>query len=94
MSPAQPKSNPKIDQFLAEINKIQDHYQYTLTPSLQYTPNGIFPVLNIVDRPPKPLNPTEPTAPVSPTTEPTQDTTAPVQAPAAEAEQEPNIEAN
>lgn len=61
MSPAnQKKQNPKLDQFLKEINRVCDHYQYSLKATLQFSPNGIVPTMSVVDKPPKPLDETQP----------------------------------
>lgn len=61
MSPANDKKpNPKVQQFLDEINRVCDHYQYTMQPILTYTPNGIIPQMRVIDKPPKPLNETQP----------------------------------
>ena len=57
------KTNPKVDQFLADINKVCDHYQYSLQPQLRMGKDGIFPVLNIIDRPPKPMDDPTPESP-------------------------------
>ncbi len=62
MSPAplqpspQVKQNPKLDQFLKDLNKLLEHYQYALVPSLDVRVSGIIPALRIIDKPPKPLD--------------------------------------
>lgn len=55
MSSANKQDNPKMKQFLEEINKVCDHYQYVLKPTLNLTPQGIFPQLTVIDKPPKPM---------------------------------------
>ena len=53
MKPEQPKVNKKLQQFLEEINELQDKYQYQVTPTLQITHNGILPTLSIRDKIPE-----------------------------------------
>lgn len=43
-------TNPKLLQFVEELNALKDKYQYDLTPSLEITVNGIAPTLRINDR--------------------------------------------
>lgn len=45
--------NPKLTQFLEEVNELQEKYQYVLTPTLQYNQNGITPTIRVVDKIPK-----------------------------------------
>ncbi len=53
-SNGQQKLNPKLQQFVEELNVLQEKYLYQVTPALQVTPNGIIPVIKIIDKiPPK-----------------------------------------
>ena len=71
-SPA--NKNPKLEQFLSDLNKLTDHYQYSLKPTLVYSPNGIMPTIKVVDKIPDPVEPSK-----------EEKTDAPVEAPAAPA---------
>ena len=53
---AEKDKNPKLDQFVKELNTLKDKYQYNLIPSLEVTTNGIVPVLKITDKVP-PIDP-------------------------------------
>lgn len=53
-APEKPPVNQKLKQFLEEANELCDRYQYGFSPQLEITPQGIKPVLRIVDKvPPK-----------------------------------------
>jgi len=48
------KTDKKLQQFLDEINDIQEVYQYTLVPVLSVTKQGIVPGFSVENRvPPK-----------------------------------------
>ena len=44
--------DPKAKQFIEQLQELCDSYQYVLTPSLSYTPTGIIPTLNLVNKVP------------------------------------------
>lgn len=49
------KTSPKLEQFLKELNALTERYQYVLKPTLQFSEQGIFPQLSVVDKIPEPL---------------------------------------
>lgn len=51
-------SNPKLDKFLEEINKLGEKYQYKIVPVLRYGNDGIIPSISIVDTVPQDTKPT------------------------------------
>ena len=56
---AEKENNPKLNNFLKELNALKDKYQYNLVPSLQVTANGILPTLKVTDKIP-PIDPETP----------------------------------
>lgn len=54
-SPISNTSNdPKLSQFLEELNELLERYQYNVVAQLSVTPKGIVPTLSIANRiPPK-----------------------------------------
>ena len=55
--PGEPKSNsdPKLSQFIEEVNALSEKYQYQLKPQLQITGDGVIPTITVVNEvPPKP----------------------------------------
>ena len=46
-APSEPTTNPKVQQFLDEIQEVYDRYQYKLIPTLAYQKNGIVPQISI-----------------------------------------------
>jgi len=42
--------NPRIQEFLNKLKEVMDAYELDIVPGLQYTPNGVFPALSIVER--------------------------------------------
>lgn len=73
---SKPQDNPKLKQFVEELNALQDRYLYTLTPVLSVTPQGIVPGIKITDKiPPKaevklPVKADVPTGTVTPEAKP------------------------
>jgi hypothetical protein len=50
----QAENSPKLQQFLDELNTLQDKYLYQISPVLQVTVQGIIPVIKVIDKiPPK-----------------------------------------
>lgn len=50
-----PQKNERLEQFLKDVNKLQDHYLLALKPTISITENGIVPMLKVVDKTPKPF---------------------------------------
>jgi len=46
----------KLQQFLDEVNRLSEHYQYQLQAQLNYTSQGILPKLVVINVPPKVKN--------------------------------------
>ena len=44
-----PQSDPKLKQFLEELNELQKTYQYALRAVLNMTPSGITPTISVVN---------------------------------------------
>ena len=63
-SPVKPVTNPKLDQFLEQLNNLLKHYQYALVPYLKVTESGITASLKVSDRVPSPATMT-PLAPAT-----------------------------
>ena len=53
-SPVKPVTNPKLDQFLKQLNQVLTHYQYALVPYLKVTESGITASLKVSDLTPAP----------------------------------------
>ena len=63
----QQKISPKLQQFIEELNALQDKYQFSINPVLQISPNGVVPGIKIVDKiPPKDPVPAKTDVPVVP----------------------------
>lgn len=48
--PAQPQQNPRVQEFLNKFKELSDAYGFDIQPGIQYTPQGVFPALNIIER--------------------------------------------
>jgi len=44
------KVDPKLSQFTEELTELCERYQYTLSPQLSFTADGITPTLGIVNK--------------------------------------------
>lgn len=46
-------TDPKVKQYLEELNELNARYQFVLKPVLRITKDGIVPLMNIVNVPPE-----------------------------------------
>lgn len=49
----------KVNKFLDEFDRLSKHFQLQFSAKLEYSPQGIFPRLLLVDRLPDPFPPSE-----------------------------------